>query len=152
MNAPTRPAAWSAAHRFADRWQDLYPKAVACLRAGLDDLLTCFRYRTLEERKAVRTTDEIERCTRSPSAGSFWALLASGQITLRRVDGWQTLERSRSPTLTSPPDPPHHARSVPAPPNLHQPRDTTRPERPTLRHTTPIWRSKAPCAPRLPPR
>jgi transposase-like protein len=70
MNAPTRPAAWSAAHRFADRWQDLYPKAVACLRAGLDDLLTCFRYRTLEERKAVRTTDEIERCTRSPSAGS----------------------------------------------------------------------------------
>jgi hypothetical protein len=24
----------------------------------------------------------------------FWALLASGQITLRRVDGWQTLERS----------------------------------------------------------
>ena len=24
----------------------------------------------------------------------FWALLASGQITLRRVDGWPTLERS----------------------------------------------------------
>jgi hypothetical protein len=24
----------------------------------------------------------------------FWALLASGQITMRRVDGWQTLERS----------------------------------------------------------
>ena len=23
-----------------------------------------------------------------------WALLASGQITMRRVDGWQTLERS----------------------------------------------------------
>jgi hypothetical protein len=26
----------------------------------------------------------------------FWALLASGQITMRRVDGWPTLERSPS--------------------------------------------------------
>jgi putative transposase len=24
----------------------------------------------------------------------FWALLASGQITMRRADGWQTLDRS----------------------------------------------------------
>ena len=24
----------------------------------------------------------------------FWGRLASGQITTRRVDGWQTLERS----------------------------------------------------------
>ena len=61
MNARTRPAAWSAARRFADRWEDLYPKAVACLRADLDDLLTCFRYPTLEERKTVRTTNAIER-------------------------------------------------------------------------------------------
>lgn len=61
MNAPTLPAAWSAARRLADRWQDLYPKAVACLRADLDDLLTCLRYPTLEERKRVRTTNAIER-------------------------------------------------------------------------------------------
>jgi putative transposase len=61
MNAPTLPAAWSAARRLADRWQDVYPKAVACLRADLADLLTCFRYPTLEERKAVRTTNAIER-------------------------------------------------------------------------------------------
>jgi putative transposase len=61
MNASTLPAAWSAARRFAERWQDLYPKAVACLRADLDDLLTCFRYPTLAERKAVRTTNAIER-------------------------------------------------------------------------------------------
>jgi putative transposase len=61
MNAASLPAAWSAARRFADRWQDLYPKAVACLRADLDDLLTCFRYPTLAERKAVRTTNAIER-------------------------------------------------------------------------------------------
>jgi hypothetical protein len=32
----------------------------------------------------------------------FWALLAWGQITLRRVDGWQTLEHSPTdPDLTA---------------------------------------------------
>ena len=61
MNATTLPAAWSAARRFADRWKCIYPKAVACLRADLDDLLTCFRYAALAERKAVRTTNPIER-------------------------------------------------------------------------------------------
>jgi transposase-like protein len=61
MNARTLPAAWSAARRFADRWEDLYPKAVACLRADLDDLLTCFRYPSLAQRKVVRTTNAIER-------------------------------------------------------------------------------------------
>jgi putative transposase len=61
MNARSLPAAWSAARRFADRWEDRYPKAVACLRADLADLLTCFRYPTLEERKTVRTTNAIER-------------------------------------------------------------------------------------------
>jgi len=61
MNAPTLPAAWSAARRFADRWEAIYPKAVACLRADLDDLLTCFRYPTVAERKTVRTTNAIER-------------------------------------------------------------------------------------------
>src|SRR5687768_11194607 len=61
MNATILPAAWSAARRFADRWESIYPKAVACLRADLDDLLTCFRYATSAERKAVRTTNAIER-------------------------------------------------------------------------------------------
>jgi putative transposase len=61
MNARTLPVAWSAARRFADRWEDRYAKAVACLRTDLADLLTCFRYPTLEARKAVRTTNAIER-------------------------------------------------------------------------------------------
>jgi putative transposase len=61
MNAATLPAAWSAARRFADRWERIYPKAVACLRADLDDLLACFRYPTLAVRRAVRTTNAIER-------------------------------------------------------------------------------------------
>ena len=61
MNAPNRPKALSAARRFANAWQETYPKAVACLRNDLDDLLTCFRYPTLAERKQVRTTNAIER-------------------------------------------------------------------------------------------
>jgi putative transposase len=56
--------------------------------------------------KSARTTNAIERLheefkrriktqTVLPSADTaamlFWALLASGQINMRKVDGWQTL-------------------------------------------------------------
>jgi transposase-like protein len=51
--------------------------------------------------KSVRTTNAIERLHEEfkrrikPSAETaamlFWALLASGQISMRKVDGWQTL-------------------------------------------------------------
>jgi len=61
MNAPNRSKARSAARRFADRFQKRYPAAVACLRNDLDDLLTCFRYRDPDQRRAVRTTNAIER-------------------------------------------------------------------------------------------
>jgi putative transposase len=61
MNADNEPKAREAARRFADRFEDHYPKAVDCLRNNLDDLLTCFRYRTEKERKRVRTTNAIER-------------------------------------------------------------------------------------------
>ncbi|MGH3305862.1 MAG: IS256 family transposase, partial [Streptosporangiaceae bacterium] len=61
MNANTRPQARSAARRFADRWEADYPKAVHCLRDDLDELLTCWRYKSLAERKQVRTTNAIER-------------------------------------------------------------------------------------------
>jgi putative transposase len=62
-----------------------------------------------EQWRSLRTTNAIERlheefkrriktqcllpCAET-AAMLFWALLASGQITLRRVDGWQILERS----------------------------------------------------------
>ena len=49
----------SAARRFAKRWGQAYP--AACLRNDLDELLTCFRYKTLAQRKALRTTNAIER-------------------------------------------------------------------------------------------
>ena len=61
MNAGTVPRARSAARRFADRWAADYPRAVACLRDDLDELLACWRYKSLSQRKAVRTTNAIER-------------------------------------------------------------------------------------------
>jgi putative transposase len=61
MNAANEPAARHAARRLADKFEEGYPAAVACLRNDLDELLTCFRYNTLAERKAVRTTNAIER-------------------------------------------------------------------------------------------
>lgn len=61
MKPRTIPQARSAARRFADRWQDDCPKAVSCLRDDLDELLTCWQYKSLAERKKVRTTNAIER-------------------------------------------------------------------------------------------
>ena len=61
MNAANAPAARSAARRFAERFQPQYPAAVACLCNDLDELLTCLRYKTEAERRAVRTTNAIER-------------------------------------------------------------------------------------------
>ncbi len=61
MNAPNAPAARAAARRLADRFEVKYPAAVACLRNDLDELLTCFRYKSEDQRRQVRTTNAIER-------------------------------------------------------------------------------------------
>jgi putative transposase len=61
MNAANAAAARSAARRFAERFREPYPAAVACLRNDLDQLLTCFRYKTELARRAVCTTNAVER-------------------------------------------------------------------------------------------
>jgi transposase-like protein len=61
MNADNRAEARTAARRFKQRFEDKYPSAVACLRNDLDELLTCFRYKSPDRRRAVRTTNAIER-------------------------------------------------------------------------------------------
>jgi putative transposase len=61
MNAANAPAARAAARRFAERFKLKYPHAVACLRNDLDELLTCFRYKSEDRRRKVRTTNAIER-------------------------------------------------------------------------------------------
>ena len=61
MHAANIAEARQAARRFAQRFEDEYPAAVACLRNDLDELLTCFRYKSEADRRAVRTTNAIER-------------------------------------------------------------------------------------------
>lgn len=51
----------TTAGRFAKRWENTYPDAVECLRKDLDDLLTFFRFKDNAIRKALRTTNAIER-------------------------------------------------------------------------------------------
>ena len=67
MNADNRTRAQSAANRFATRWEEAYPKAVACLCDDLDDLLTCFRYRDPDQRRQVSTPS-------SDGRSGHWAL------------------------------------------------------------------------------
>jgi putative transposase len=74
MNATTVPRARSAARRFANRWAADYPRAVACLRDDLDELLTCWRYRSLTERKAAaRPTPLNDAFAKSDAAPGQWA-------------------------------------------------------------------------------
>ena len=51
----------TAAARWARSWIEKYPKAVKCLQHDLDDLLICFQFDDADFRKAIRTTNAIER-------------------------------------------------------------------------------------------
>lgn len=53
--------AQSCARRWTHSWIDRYPKAVRCLQDDLEDLLTCFQFSDTDFRKAIRTTNAIER-------------------------------------------------------------------------------------------
>lgn len=54
----------SAARRWSDAWEDIYPAAVKCLRDDLDDLLTFYGFADPSFRRKVRTTNTIERIFR----------------------------------------------------------------------------------------
>jgi len=59
--ATTLTEARTFAKRWVRSWIDRYPKAVKCLQSDLEDLLTCFQFDDPEFRKAIRTTNAIER-------------------------------------------------------------------------------------------
>ncbi len=62
MNASGIASARRAARKFADAWQTIYPKAVACLTGDLDELLAHLPvFDHPRWRKAARTTHAIER-------------------------------------------------------------------------------------------
>jgi transposase-like protein len=90
---------------FLRKWR-LKHRAVADSLEEAGDRLFTFTRLPPSQWRSARTTNAIERLheefkrriktqTVLPSAETaamlFWALLASGQITMRKVDGWQTL-------------------------------------------------------------
>jgi putative transposase len=96
---------------FIRKWR-LKCRAVADSLEEAGERLFTFTRLPESQWRSARTTNAIERLheefkrriktqTVLPSAETaamlFWALLASGQITLRKVDGWQTL--SQPPAL-----------------------------------------------------
>jgi len=90
---------------FIRKWR-LKHRAVADSLEEAGDRLFTFACLPPSQWRSLRTTNAIERLheefkrriktqTVLPSADTaamlFWALLASGQISMRKVDGWQTL-------------------------------------------------------------
>ena len=90
---------------FIRKWRLKHEAVANSLEEAGDRLFTFTRLPPSQWRSA-RTTNAIERLheeykrriktqTVLPSADTaamlFWALLASGQINMRKVDGWQTL-------------------------------------------------------------
>jgi len=90
---------------FIRKWR-LKHRAVADSLQEAGDRLFSFTRLPPSQWKSARTTDAVERLheefrrriktqTVLPSADTaamlFWALLASGQINMRKVDGWKTL-------------------------------------------------------------
>ena len=90
---------------FVRKWRLKCPAVAASLEEAGANLFTFLLYPP-DQWKSIRTTNAIERLHEEfkrriktqcllPCAETacmlFWALLASGQITLRRVDGWGTL-------------------------------------------------------------
>jgi transposase-like protein len=103
--AATREEVEARRKAFIRKWR-LKHRAVADSLEEAGDRLFTFTRLPPSQWKSARTTNAIERLheefkrriktqTVLPSADTaamlFWALLASGQINMRKVDGWQTL-------------------------------------------------------------
>jgi putative transposase len=63
-HAANRRAASQAYWRFSSRWHKAYPKAVACLKNDLEQLLSFFHIKDPQRWSSLRTTNLIERAFR----------------------------------------------------------------------------------------
>jgi hypothetical protein len=102
--AETAKAVQAKRKTFLRKWRLRCPAVATSLEEAGDRLFAFLRLPP-SQWKSARTTNAIERLheefkrriktqTVLPSAETaamlFWALLASGQITMRKVNGWQT--------------------------------------------------------------
>ena len=91
---------------FISKWKKLAPKVVVSLEEAGDELLTFYRF-PKSQWKSLRTTNSIERLngefrrrvkTQSslPDARAaerlLFGLIISGQIQMRRIDGWREIK------------------------------------------------------------
>lgn len=98
-------AAEAARDAFVKKWSKRCPGAVESLNEAGDELLTFYAF-PREQWKTIRTTNVIERINeefrrRVKTQGSFpsedsavillYSLVASGQINLRRLDGYEKI-------------------------------------------------------------
>lgn len=105
--APTRGEIEKHRKAFLSKWR-LKCKAVADSLEEAADRLFTFTRLDPSQWKSARTTNAIERLNEEfrrriktqtvlPNAETapmlFWALMASGQIVMRKVDGWETLSQ-----------------------------------------------------------
>jgi len=105
VHAKTKAAVLAKRIAFLAKWKIRCRSVADSLEEAGERLFTFLRYPP-EQWRSVRTTNAIERlheefkrriktqcvlpCAET-AAMLFWALLASGQITLRKVDGWPSL-------------------------------------------------------------
>ena len=93
---------------FLAKWRLRCRGVADSLEEAGERLFTFLRY-PQQQWKSLRTTNAIERLhgefkrrintqyallNAETAAMLFWALMASGQITMRRVGGWKTLDQA----------------------------------------------------------
>ncbi len=103
--AASAEAARTAAGAFERKWEKRCPGVVRSLREGGEELFTFFSFPKVQW-KTLRTTNVIERLneefrrrvktqgalpTEDSAVVLLFSLVASGQIKLRKVDGWRKI-------------------------------------------------------------
>jgi len=107
IQAESLEQARKAYREFVLKWKKLAPKVVVSLEEAGEELLTFYRFPN-SQWKSLRTTNAIERLNgefrrRVKTQGSLpsaqaaelllFGLIISGQINMRRIDGWQDLKQ-----------------------------------------------------------
>jgi transposase-like protein len=105
--AETRALVEQARVRFTKKWRLRCPAVVECLQEAGDDLFAFLSFPKAQW-KALRTTNALERINgefrrRTKTQASLpsqdavllllFGLLRSGQVKMRKIDGWQEMER-----------------------------------------------------------
>ena len=107
VQADSLPLARQAYREFVAKWSKLAPKVAESLQEAGEELLTFYRF-PQRQWKSLRSTNAIERLQgefrrRVKTQGSLpqaraaelllFGLLISGQIQVRRIDGWQQMNQ-----------------------------------------------------------